>query len=213
MWSGLYLYSREHVQVFHVRSHRRLDPVISILFFEITLPKNPTLSHSEALSRFFYDAVKGVLVWVRPTSRRVKPGDLAGRILNCGSGKRYIFVRIHGETFAAHRLILFMETGVWPPQEVDHINGDGLDNRLVNLRLATRVQNCRNRRLPSNNTSGHIGVSWHTSKQRWRVQIKNGHRHHIHVGEFKTIEEAIVARKQAEICIGYHINHGDVRPL
>lgn len=57
----------------------------------------------------------------------------------------------------------------WPL--VDHINGDGLDNRRVNLRPATRDQNQANKRGYRNNTSGFKGVTWHTPLRCWRARI------------------------------------------
>jgi hypothetical protein len=54
---------------------------------------------------------------------------------------------------------------------VDHINGDGLDNRRANLRAATSMANAQNRRLFRNNTSGYKGVSWHPQRERWWAQI------------------------------------------
>lgn len=53
----------------------------------------------------------------------------------------------------------------------DHINGDTLDNRRSNLRLATGAQNSRNRKLQTNNSSGFKGVSWNEHSRRWRAQI------------------------------------------
>ena len=53
----------------------------------------------------------------------------------------------------------------------DHINGDTLDNRRANLRIATPAQNAQNSRRKSSNTSGHKGVSWSAEKQQWRAEI------------------------------------------
>lgn len=78
----------------------------------------------------------------------------------------------------------------WPL--VDHVNGDGLDNRRANLRPATKVENSRNRRLQSNNRSGFRGVSWITAKRRWRASIcVQGRR--IYLGHYTTPEAAAAA--------------------
>jgi hypothetical protein len=68
-----------------------------------------------------------------------------------------------------HRLIL----GLAPEDgEVDHRNGNGLDNRRDNLRVATQSQNAKNRRVSSINKSGVSGVFWHNGKQRWIARIQ-----------------------------------------
>lgn len=70
-------------------------------------------------------------------------------------------------TYTMHRLI------VDPPPDlvVDHINGNGLDNRRANLRACTRMQNSWNQRLSSRNTSGYKGVSWNAQHQRWAARL------------------------------------------
>lgn len=84
-----------------------------------------------------------------------------------------------------HRLILGAKLG----QSVDHVNGDGLDNRRENLRLCTQAQNMRNTRLRSNNTSGYKGVSWDKHRNYWTARIKvNGH--YLYLGRFTNKEEA-----------------------
>lgn len=94
-----------------------------------------------------------------------------------------------------HRYIL----GVSDPKiEVDHLNGNTLDNRRENLRIATREQNRQNRGPYKNTKSGYAGVFWHKRDERWSVYINaNGTR--IHCGYFKELQAAIERRKAAEI--------------
>jgi hypothetical protein len=80
--------------------------------------------------------------------------------------------------------------------EIDHRNGDGLDNRRANLRLATPAQNARNRPLQSNNTSGVKGVDWYPSKKKWRARIKVNNKY-IDLGLFDYLEDAKKVREAA----------------
>jgi hypothetical protein len=84
-----------------------------------------------------------------------------------------------------HRLILEAPAGV----HVDHENGDGLDNRRSNLRLATRSQNAHNMHRLPRNTSGFKGVSYQKTNRKWRAQIQCGERTY-HLGYHATPEEA-----------------------
>ena len=93
---------------------------------------------------------------------------------------------------AMHRLILNCSIN----QEVDHINGNRLDNRKINLRLATRRQNCMNRPKQKNNTSGYKGVFWQPQLNRWWARIKiDGE--YLSLKTYKTKEEAAVAYDKA----------------
>ena len=67
-----------------------------------------------------------------------------------------------------HRYLLNYPTGM----DIDHINGNGLDNRRENLRICTRSENLRNSKLRNNNTSGYKGVSWSKMRKKWIVQIR-----------------------------------------
>jgi hypothetical protein len=79
-----------------------------------------------------------------------------------------------------------------PHMQVDHINGNGLDNRRENLRLATVAQNQHNQGLSIKNTSGFKGVSWHKATGGWQAKIKfEGKR--IWLGSYDTPEEAAAA--------------------
>lgn len=80
--------------------------------------------------------------------------------------------------------------------EWDHKNRNKLDNRRANLRVVTRDTNMRNKSIRSNNTSGVLGVLW--VKSKWVVSIGFNNRR-IHVGQYKSFEEAVQARKQAEL--------------
>jgi hypothetical protein len=88
------------------------------------------------------------------------------------TGYRHISWR--GKVQKAHRLIFMLHHGYLPP-EVDHINGDRADNRIENLRPATRSENQCNRNALASNTSGYPGVSWHRKSKAWVVRVmKNG---------------------------------------
>ena len=90
-----------------------------------------------------------------------------------------------------------MHFGEWPTYDVDHINGDRGDNRAVNLRSATRSQNCLNRKVK--NPSGANNVL--CKKGYWVAQLTlHGEKHYL--GQFKTPEEAVDARLKAEIDFG-----------
>jgi len=98
--------------------------------------------------------------------------------------------------FKAHRIAWLLMTGAWPAGEIDHIDGDGTNNRWNNLRVVTRSQQMMNRKLSPRNTSGFLGVRLCKSTGRWRALIwKN--RKHYHLGYFDTKEEAHIAYRKA----------------
>lgn len=91
-----------------------------------------------------------------------------------------------------HREILAAPRGT----DVDHINGNGCDNRRANLRAATREQNARNSRARTDGTSRFRGVSWYRPLERWRAALRGGGKT-IHVGYFHNEEEAARAYDDA----------------
>jgi hypothetical protein len=92
---------------------------------------------------------------------------------------KYAVRRFGGRPVYMHRIILNAPKGI----QVDHINGDGLDNRRENLRLATNAQNGRNRKAQKNNTSGFKGVTYSHQEKHWRAQIMANGRN-IYLGYF-----------------------------
>lgn len=122
----------------------------------------------------------------------------------------YLGGRLFNENFMAHRVAWALGTGKWPEDEIDHLNHDKADNRLANLRVASKQQNTRNMPLMRHNTSGVTGVYWHTNNHGWWrwVAIIQVDKKRIRLGNFHTKEEAIAARRAAEIKYGFHENHG-----
>ena len=79
--------------------------------------------------------------------------------------------------------------------EVDHIDGNSLNNQRANLRPCTRSENCANRKKPKHNKSGHKGVTWHKATGKWRATIKSK----IHLGLFDNFSDAVAAYKSAAL--------------
>lgn len=132
----------------------------------------------------------------------------AGKEIVCKSEEGYIHPMILCEKIPLHRLIWLYMTGEWPKGDIDHINGRRDDNRWCNLREVTRKENCRNRKRPKTNTSGCIGVSQRENSGKWRAYINNDKNKRVYIGSFISKEEAIAARKAAEIEYGYSPTHG-----
>jgi hypothetical protein len=97
-----------------------------------------------------------------------------------------------------HREVMGLARG--DPRRVDHEKGNGLDCRRDNLRIATPLVNSRNKKRPSNNSSGYTGVAFHSRWGRWRAFIGIEGKS-AHLGYFDTPELAAYARAEAEVCI------------
>lgn len=142
------------------------------------------LTHEYLCERLAYDPNSGRFTW-RTSPRFGWAGKLAGNMDDGG----YWRIRIDNRSYKLHRLAWFYVHGRWPAREIDHINGNQSDNRLHNLREATRADNNHNTGINSNNRSGIKGVSWCTDKARWVVQIGlNGRRRHV--GYYESVDEA-----------------------
>lgn len=114
------------------------------------------------------------LRWKVDRGPRKLAGKLAGSRDADSNGKQYWQVGISGQRYLAHRIVYALANDQLPPPElqIDHINGDGLDNRPSNLRLATNQQNGRNRQgAHRNSKSGILGVYEIKQTGRWRARI------------------------------------------
>lgn len=87
-----------------------------------------------------------------------------------------------------HRLLMDAPKGL----DVDHIDGNGINNRRGNLRLATRSQNLANQKIGRANKSGHKGVSWDSERQKWTAKVMQ-HGKTYNLGRFKHIDDAAAA--------------------
>lgn len=123
-------------------------------------------------------------------------------------GSGYVRVGLQGKSYAAYRIIYELHYGpIECGYEVDHINHIRHDNRIENLRLVTHQQNNCNRTLQSNNKSGVPGVHWDKRRCKYVVRITvQGHKYHI--GYFDDFNEAVAARREAEVNNRFHENHG-----
>ena len=140
-----------------------------------------------------YDPETGVFTWkVRP-SKSIVEGSVAGSVDSTGYRK----IRLKKKAWLAHRLAWLFGTGKDPGDlTVDHINRDPLDNRLQNLRLATRQQQQCNTGVRLDNKSGFKGVSFSRKRSQWVAYIGlNGKNKNL--GWFATKEEAAAAYQEA----------------
>lgn len=145
-----------------------------------------------------YDPETGHFFWLVRAARRVRIGDRVGTARN-----GYWDICIKDRRYKAHRLAWLYVHGRWPIEEIDHINKDGADNRLCNLREATHGQNRANSSRPRNNTSGFKGVGLDAGSGRWEARLRKDGRL-ISLGWFDTPEEA-----HAAYCRGAAVAFGE----
>ena len=144
----------------------------------------------EELKEFLdYNPDTGIITW-KKARRGIRVGQVAGGSDLLG----YFVILFNYKQYKAHRLAYYMYHGIDPLEKlVDHIDGNPLNNKIDNLRLATNEENQRNRSISKNNTSGTTGVTWIKECQRWRAHIKK-----INLGHFINKEDAIQTRIEAE---------------
>lgn len=162
-------------------------------------------SQEELLNLFAYDKESGTLTWgERPGVRGFKS---AGKMAGTVSERGYLVVGIRKRYYLAHRIIWKMMTGCDPVDQVDHIDGNRLNNAWINLRPADNGLNICNSKIRSDNSSGAKGVCWESSRRTWRVVIRDrGVSYRI--GRFKDFDDAVAAANAARLAM-----HGDFARL
>lgn len=145
----------------------------------------PPPSFSAANERLAYDPATGAFTH---KARLRLPAGPAGATNDDG----YRIICVNYRRCRAHQLAWLLTHGEWPDRDIDHINGDRADNRLANLRLATRTENNANARVHSQSRSGLKGVSYHRTHRKWFARIKK-HGRSIFLGYFDSPDAAHAA--------------------
>jgi hypothetical protein len=105
------------------------------------------------------------------------------------AARGYVYIRVDGVRYAAHRLAWLYVHGEWPPAQIDHINRLRNDNRIANLRAATPRENSANRGVRTGSKSGVPGVTWYARYEKWQACTKrDGVTQHL--GYFESVAEA-----------------------
>lgn len=146
------------------------------------------LTQAELKALYSYDPSTGVFTRAVDHANGLKRGSVAGCLQSARIAYRVI--KIRRKLYLCHRLAWLYMTGAFPVGVIDHINGDGLDNRFSNLRGVSNCQNLQaTLKTPRHNTSGFKGVYWHKQVGRWVAGISlNNKRKYI--GAFDSPEEA-----------------------
>ncbi len=163
-----------------------------------------TITQLRLKELFNYDKTTGIFTRAKDLHiGGFKKGSVAGSTDKHG----YTVMSVDMRQYKAHRLAWLYMYGELPKRSLDHINHNRADNRIINLREATHEDNAKNSNLSEANTSGYTGVSFLKRTKRWRARIFNKGID-IHLGYFSTKEDAISARKAADVKYGFHENHG-----
>lgn len=141
---------------------------------------------------FSYDPETGVVSWKVTRQGPAKTGIQAGSLSRLG----YYKIKLNGKMYLSHHIAWLLFYGEFPSSDLDHINRVRTDNRIENLRLATRALNAQNRGRHSNNKSGFTGVVEHRGG-KFQAQIKANGRYK-YLGLFTTAEEANDAYQKAK---------------
>jgi hypothetical protein len=151
--------------------------------------------------------IKGREVLVDNAYSYLLGGTFGGFNTWCLDYKGYLVGHVDGKVQKLHRLIA-NNAGLDISNQIDHINGNRLDNRLINLRYATNSQNQCNRVKSNRNKSGFKGVSWSSSHKKWCAQIMIN-RKLTNLGYYLTPEQAHEVYKVAAIQLhGVFANFG-----
>ena len=163
------------------------------------------LTFERANELFRYDPISGKVFRKVTTSSRSIKGTEAGSL---DRKEGYLRVTVDGRGYQLHRVIMLLVHGHLDKNvHVDHISHDRADNRLCNLRLVSLAENNKNKSMDRRNSTGVTGVRFNKRDNTWGANI-GVNKTEVHLGTFKTLEEATAVRLDAEVKYGFHENHG-----
>jgi hypothetical protein len=163
------LYSYDSIYIFGGVSMKANREKEALLPFELA---NEFLDYNPETGKFIWkwrDRKHFKSDWSWKKSNTEFAGKVAGRVQK---KNKYREIGVNGKVYLAHRLAWVLHYGVWPEDQIDHINNDRADNRIENLREATRTQNNRNKSSAKGSTSKYLGVSWNKKSNKWRAEIR-----------------------------------------
>lgn len=171
LWLGLQLHDTCHPLPEVALSHRT--------------PAMTELTIERARELFSYDENTGIL-----KRKNLTRGVNSSLISGSKTDQGYLRTFVDGISYKNHRLIWFIYYGLWPSDNIDHIDGDGCNNRISNLRVATQAKNIQNlRKSHKDSVTGYLGTTFDKSRGLYMALIR-AHGRNVYLGRFKTPEEA-----------------------
>lgn len=181
--------------------------------FEPMKPTNITAEYArEAMG---YDHETGILTWKHrpanhfPSNGIFKSWNTKYKGLEVGKPgiDGYLRMAFQGKSYLVHRMIWFIEKGIWPEKLLDHINQNKTDNKLTNLREADKCENGQNAKKRSTNKSGLKGVYWNTERKGWNACVTVKGKRHTKIFSKKEDAEQEVKNMRMALHKSF-MNHG-----
>lgn len=159
---------------------------------------------------YYFSYIDGRIYWKNfyneSQTRSVMIGDVAG--YSKPDDRGYLRVQVAGKMLRVHRVIWEMHNGCIPEgMEIDHVNGIKSDNSIENLRVVPSSVNSKNKSIYKSNKTGVCGVELVKKNGKFRASIRVKGKLHFR-GEYLSFDDAVNARRAAEVEFDFHENHG-----